>query len=81
MTLGRDLTAITPSDTVNSPVDARGERPAVLRFGTGGTVAVVTLSGAVVSLGTVANGFELAVPVLRVNETGTTADDIVGIYV
>lgn len=81
MSLGRGFVAVTPSDSVDIARDARGEFPGALRFGTGGTASVVGSDGTVVTLINIADGEVFDSRVRRVNATGTTASDIVGIYI
>lgn len=69
-----DAFAITPSDTVDFDVAARS-----LWIGGTGDVVVVTKAGNAVTFAAVPAGTELRVGAIRVNDTGTTATDIVGL--
>jgi hypothetical protein len=67
--------AVTPSDTVNFTQGA-----AALYVGVGGTVVVVTAKNQVVNFVGVGSGSILPVRCQRVNASGTTATNIVGLY-
>ena len=70
--LATDAFAITASDTTNFTQMASG-----IFVGVAGTVAVVTEQGNVVSFIAPAGGI-LPISAKRVNATGTTATDLVG---
>ncbi|MEO0879232.1 MAG: hypothetical protein AAFY22_05905 [Pseudomonadota bacterium] len=67
--------AVTPSDSVNLLQVSRA-----LYVGTGGDVAVEMRSGATVTFKNVADGQSLALRVVKVLDTGTSASDIVAIW-
>jgi hypothetical protein len=67
--------AVTPDDTDNLSAPARG-----LYVGGAGDVAAVGLDGVAVTFVGVAAGTILPIAAKRVNETGTTATDIVALY-
>lgn len=69
--IASDAFAITPHDTNTQQAKA-------LYVGTAGNVAVVTEDGTTVTFAAVPAGRDLAVRVLRVLSTGTTAGSIVG---
>lgn len=71
-----DALAVTPSDTVNfgTNITCRG-----LYIGTTGNVAVVLVSGNVVTFTGVPAGTILPVVCTRVNNTNTTASNIIGL--
>ena len=72
---GLSFAAVTPSDTVDLPVTARG-----LFVGTAGNVAVIGAGDSLpVTFKNVANGTVLPLCVKRVLATGTTATDIVAL--
>ena len=66
--------AVTPSDTVNFPSVAR-----FLYVGTGGTVVLLTPANTMLTFTSVASGTQLYVMCGRVNNTNTTASNIVGL--
>ena len=71
---------VTPSDTINLVHPSGGKaRGAALYVGTGGDVSVWDGNNSVV-LKNVANSQFLPINVLRVNDTGTTATDIVALW-
>jgi len=71
---GMDMFAVTPSDATDFALSARG-----LYVGVGGTVVVVTLAGVAITFVNVASGQILPVACRRVNSTGTTATNIIGL--
>lgn len=71
--VGLDAFAITPHDVTNFTKPCRA-----VYVGTGGDLTLVTISGAVTFVG-VASGSLIPVFCTRVNFTGTTADDLVGL--
>jgi hypothetical protein len=66
--------SVAPSDSLNFAEPTRA-----LYVGSGGNIAVVMLSGAVLTLANVMSGALLPVRVKRVNATDTTAAQIVGL--
>lgn len=66
--------AITPNDTTDLPKLTRG-----LLVGTTGAVRVTMLSGAVLTLPSLAAGVIHSLQVTRVHSTGTTATGIFGL--
>lgn len=66
--------AVTPSDDTDFTIQPRS-----LFVGGGGNVAVVDIDGTVATY-TVPAGFYLLMRASRVNATGTTATNIIGIY-
>lgn len=66
--------AITPDDTNDISEPPRG-----LYTGTGGTIALIALSGASVTFSEVPAGIVLPLRVIRVLATGTTATALVGL--
>lgn len=70
----RQLVNVTPSDTVGLITPARG-----LYVGSGGNVSILPLDGPSVTLVGVPGGSLLPVSVARVNLTGTTAGNLVGL--
>lgn len=69
-----DHFAITPSDSTNFNVYARG-----IYVGVGGDVVVVSPGGNAVTYKNVPTGAILPVVALRVNSTNTTATNMVGL--
>ena len=67
--------AITPSDTVDEDNVFRG-----LYVGVGGNVAIVTVDDTAVTYLSVPTGTLLPIQGRRVNDTNTTATDMVGLY-
>jgi len=67
--------AVSPNDSENLPVVARG-----LYVGGGGNLSVTMPRGNTVSFLGVPGGSFFPVNVARVNATGTTATDIVALY-
>lgn len=72
--------AVTPSDTVNITQNTAGQFPRAFRFGTGGTVSLVGFDGSIGAFTNVANGETIYAGGKRINATGTTATNIVGLY-
>lgn len=70
----RGLVVITPSDTVNLEGPARA-----LYVGGAGNISLKPLDGAAVTLVGVPAGTLLPISVTRVNVTGTTATNLVGL--
>jgi hypothetical protein len=70
-----DCFAITKHDTTNFAYQVRG-----IYVGGTGDVTVVTPEGSVVTFPGVPAGTILPVRATRVNETGTDASDMVGLY-
>lgn len=70
----RDGFDVTPSDSVDFDVQARS-----LFIGTGGDVAVVWASGNVSVFKNLPDAYVISGRVNRVNLTGTTASDILGL--
>jgi len=71
---GMDAFAITPSDATDFTYSARG-----LYVGVGGTVVLATLANVAITFVNVASGQILPVACRRVNSTGTTATNIIGL--
>ena len=67
--------AITPSDAVDLVAETRG-----LWVGASGDLALVLASGDEVTLAGAVGGSVLPLRVKRVNATGTTATQLVGLY-
>lgn len=67
--------AITPSDSVDLTYATRG-----IYVGVGGNIALVMVSGAVVTLIAVPQGVILPLRVKRINATNTAASSLVAIY-
>jgi hypothetical protein len=67
--------AVTPSDTVDLPRETRA-----LYVGVSGDLSLVTADGSPVTLGGIPGGSLLPVRATRVKATGTTADQLVGLY-
>lgn len=65
---------VVPSDTVEFDAPARA-----LYVGTGGAVTVLMKSGETVAFNNVQDGSILPIVAYRVNATGTSATDIVGL--
>ena len=74
-TPARNIEVVTPSDTVNLTAPSRG-----LIIGVGGTINVETVGGQSSVTITVATGAILPLMVTRVNNTGTSATNIVSMY-
>lgn len=74
LAVARDAFAITPSDTVGFTASARG-----VYVGVGGTVIVRTPRNTVITFLNVPQGAVLPVECTRVNATGTTATNLVGL--
>lgn len=72
---GNEAYVITPSDAVDEAQSFRA-----LWVGTGGNVAIVTNSGTVTTFVGAAAGSIIPMRGKRVNNTNTTASNIVGIY-
>lgn len=73
--------AVTPSDTTNIPAPSLGENSGcTLYVGFGGNVRVLTAGGETLTLYNVVTGTFVPVNVLRVYETGTTAQNIVALW-
>lgn len=70
----RGLVVITPSDTVSLAAPARA-----LYVGGAGNISIQPLEGPAVTLVGVPAGALLPISVTRVNVTGTTATDLVGL--
>jgi len=74
------FTAVTPSDTVDLVHPSGGNsRGAALFVGTAGDISVWDGNNSVL-LKNVGNGQFLPINILRVNATGTTAQDIVALW-
>lgn len=71
---GLDAFDITPSNSTNFNIMARA-----IYVGTGGDISLVTSRGNTVVFTAVPQGTVLPVVALRVNSTGTTASNLVGI--
>lgn len=69
-----DAYAITPSDTVNETTAFRA-----IYVGAAGDVTVVTLDGTAVTFAGAVAGTVIPVRGIRMNDTGTDADDLVGL--
>lgn len=67
--------AITPSDVTSLAHPVRG-----IYVGTTGDVTVLTVGGETVTFVAVPAGAILPVAANRVNDTGTDAEDLVGLY-
>lgn len=74
LSVGQSAFSITPSDTVNFASRARA-----IYVGTTGNVAAVFAGGTVALFTAVAAGSLLPIEVIRINATGTTASNIVGL--
>lgn len=74
MYTARGLVSITPSDTVNLAEPARA-----LYVGGAGNISILPLDGPAVTLMGVGAGALLPISVARVNVTGTTATNLVGL--
>jgi hypothetical protein len=72
--------AITPSDTDNIPQPAGRSYTEAVYVGSAGDVALVTQGGDVVTFVGVPAGTILPINVVRVNDTNTSADDLVGLW-
>ena len=70
----RELVVITPSNTVSLSTTARA-----LYVGGAGDISIQPLEGAAVTLAGVPAGALLPISVTRVNVTGTTATNLVGL--
>ena len=70
----RKLVAITPSDTVSLVEAVRA-----LYVGAGGNISIVPLDGPAVTLTGVQSGSILPIGAARINATGTTAAELVGL--
>ena len=73
----RNLFAITPSDVTRFDVETRG-----LWVGVGGTIVIVGVGSdnTSVALLNVGNGTMLPIRAVGIDDTNTTATDIVGLY-
>ena len=72
----RNYFTVTPSDSVDFEFETRG-----LWIGVGGTVVVIGAGDSTaISFLNVASGTMLPLRAIRVNTTGTTATDIVGVF-
>lgn len=67
--------AITKSDATNFPATVRG-----IYVGGTGDVVAITEAGAAVTFSSVPAGAILPIRAIRVNSTGTTATNMVGLY-
>lgn len=67
--------AVTPSDSADLGYTSRG-----IYVGTAGNVAAVMLNGAVLTFKNVPAGTLLPIRCSRINNTNTTASDMVAIY-
>lgn len=70
----RDFFAITPSNTVDNQYTCRS-----IRVGTAGDVVAVREDGVAVPFKNCYSGEVLDIVAIRVNATGTTATDLVGL--
>lgn len=70
-----DFFAITPHNSTNFTYAVRG-----IYVGVTGDVVAVTEGGAAITFKAVPAGMILPVRAIRVNSTGTTATDLVGLY-
>ena len=77
---GEGFVTVTPSNTDNIAKNAAGRFPRALRFGTGGTAVLIATDDSVATIINIANGETIDCDTKRVNSTGTTAANIVGIY-
>lgn len=68
--------AVTPSDSVNIATGA----PRALYIGTGGDVDAVDASGNSATFSNVLSGTILPIECVRVNDTSTTASNILALY-
>ena len=70
----QDYYAITPSDTTNFGTPFRS-----IYVGTGGNIVVVSPSGATITFSNALAGTVLPVAGVRINNTSTTASNLVGL--
>lgn len=74
---------VTPSDTLNIPSSSPDGVPNagnVLYVGTGGDLKVTTVAGDDVTFVNIQGGSFLPIQVVKVWNTGTTADDILALW-
>lgn len=71
----RNIEVVTPHDSTDLAQPSRG-----LIIGVGGTLSVETVGGQSAVAMTVATGAVLPIMVTRVNNTGTSATNIVSMY-
>jgi hypothetical protein len=69
-----DAFAISPSDSVNFPY-----RPRAIHVGVAGNLVAVFASGSVITFKGCAAGSVIPIRPIRINSTGTTATDLVGL--
>ena len=81
MSIGKTFRAVTPSDTDELGKDDSKNWPDAIRFGTGGDAVLVAADGAQATFVNIADGETIPCSVRKIMATGTTAADIVAIYV